>query len=1031
MTNAYQLQLTVPRATPQPTRSRFPRTSHSGSESSHEWQRQSPPAPLDVWVEIMTAPHARSLPVLPQTLDRSKPVLAMCWTEDGVAPSQATVYLRGNMYVRLEDHKMVLGDRNMEMGNIFQRFIPSKGEWSPSDGTPRFPLAWGALDSTSRSFHSLFNSNHHDEVSNLAWGALDRTSRSFHSLFNPNHHDELIRSSTRTTTTSVHLAYYSLSLADMTSALDAAMDDIRALSTRPGRKAGGFYAYKIRRIQPNGPPPPPSRQTQIKLGRAQCPPKCQKQWQRQCRGQVQDWWFWYAVPDATKFEALIHLHFKLAGAWVGPVQCDFCPVKHQEKFDYEACGGKRGIERVVEYYLGKLGWPIVTFNSGYILAMASPELSATPTNELIPIYTISDEHEAWLEPLLISYLAFNEEVNKEMEKPVGERQYKKGAKKVCIAENITPKLIAHFELGKKFNLTSVRERIGRWCYNRASAQGQGKAAPKRSGPKPAAKSAVDFMGDAKKVEIGEYVKQELAKQPNMVSGDNLRVWREKRDSLYAALEAEEKAEYEKQAKEYNEKLKDGSPLADIYHNQSSLLPDIARALEPTMGFNWGGHGDLGLFVGGVYRNEANQLETFTLSMTQTPNADLFVTYIADAKQFNDNLLAWGGSVLPVRGDDQAEFTVNVEEDGTPLLPPFNEDMTTGDIRRLLIEYTKKMYEWLKAPVPDKTQDLRLRFRVNEREQMSPWENFQPAGLETRALHDLYQRLLDDQEDPEKEGLLTFLCLGSRTTPSGFRPKAGGEGEGAAGAEEGQEGQHGQGTWPYDGFRTGGWQDHESSWESPNNTGVLTARPPHSPAPAILPLSFTPPSTGGEEGGAKVVSGKKKSKKRKAPDGKDSQGSDGDAVDGEPAPKKKRGGGKHARLAANHAESVKDGETEKGKAPKAPKLTGGAGNVGNASKKRKADEAAEGSGSKAKKAKLTAGEPVPTRRTTRSSGEKPLASQPDPGDELGRVVEDWWYTIGNARLPAGYSWDDEYKPITQREYKMQSKKAKITKGRKGR
>ncbi|KAJ7681688.1 hypothetical protein B0H17DRAFT_1138285 [Mycena rosella] len=151
---------------------------------------------------------------------------------------------------------------------------------------------------------------------------------------------------------------------DMTSALDAAMDNIRALSTRPGRKAGGFYAYKIRRIQPNGPPPPPLRQTQIKLGRVQCPPKRQKQWQWQCRGQVQDWWFWYAVPDATKFEALIHLHFKLAGAWVGPVQCDFCPVKHQEKFDYEACGGKRGIERVVEYYLGKLGWLIVKYKMG-------------------------------------------------------------------------------------------------------------------------------------------------------------------------------------------------------------------------------------------------------------------------------------------------------------------------------------------------------------------------------------------------------------------------------------------------------------------------------------------------------------------------------------------------------------------------------------------------------------------------------------------------------------------------------------------
>ncbi|KAJ7655441.1 hypothetical protein B0H17DRAFT_1146432 [Mycena rosella] len=117
-------------------------------------QRQSPPAPLDVWVEIMTAPRARSLPVLPQvggprdtppapdvcprkTLDHSKPVLAMCWTEDRVVPSQATVYPRDDMYVRLEDHKMVLVTGTWRWGTSSSGSSLRRGSGSPSDGTPR------------------------------------------------------------------------------------------------------------------------------------------------------------------------------------------------------------------------------------------------------------------------------------------------------------------------------------------------------------------------------------------------------------------------------------------------------------------------------------------------------------------------------------------------------------------------------------------------------------------------------------------------------------------------------------------------------------------------------------------------------------------------------------------------------------------------------------------------------------------------------------------------------------------------------
>ncbi|KAJ7786787.1 hypothetical protein B0H14DRAFT_2630168 [Mycena olivaceomarginata] len=61
----------------------------------------------------------------------------------------------------------------------------------------------------------------------------------------------------------------------------------------------------------------------------------------------------------TVSEALIQAHFKRAGAWIRPVPCTYCGVKHCEKFDYRVCGGRREVFRMVKYYLGRLGWPVI------------------------------------------------------------------------------------------------------------------------------------------------------------------------------------------------------------------------------------------------------------------------------------------------------------------------------------------------------------------------------------------------------------------------------------------------------------------------------------------------------------------------------------------------------------------------------------------------------------------------------------------------------------------------------------------------
>ncbi|KAJ7088807.1 hypothetical protein B0H15DRAFT_949438 [Mycena belliarum] len=142
---------------------------------------------------------------------------------------------------------------------------------------------------------------------------------------------------------------------DSRSAMDPLLRAALRAPPSPSDKAGTFYMYEIRRRQPNR----PVRRAQAKLGRAKDPSKRKLQWFRKCRGQRQRWWCYWRVPFAAKFERLIHLHFKLRGAWLGRQPCDFCPTKHQEKYDLEGCGGRAGVRAAVELYLGLLRWRIV------------------------------------------------------------------------------------------------------------------------------------------------------------------------------------------------------------------------------------------------------------------------------------------------------------------------------------------------------------------------------------------------------------------------------------------------------------------------------------------------------------------------------------------------------------------------------------------------------------------------------------------------------------------------------------------------
>ncbi|KAJ7055314.1 hypothetical protein C8F01DRAFT_1320989 [Mycena amicta] len=98
--------------------------------------------------------------------------------------------------------------------------------------------------------------------------------------------------------------------------------------------------------------------TIAKIGRTNDIERRRKEWARKCYPEPQTWVCRWRVPYGAKFEALVHAHYKDAGAWIHPKPCASrrCRVKHREKFDFAACGGLAGVERAVDDLLGKLGW---------------------------------------------------------------------------------------------------------------------------------------------------------------------------------------------------------------------------------------------------------------------------------------------------------------------------------------------------------------------------------------------------------------------------------------------------------------------------------------------------------------------------------------------------------------------------------------------------------------------------------------------------------------------------------------------------
>ncbi|KAJ7441687.1 hypothetical protein FB451DRAFT_1190871 [Mycena latifolia] len=142
-------------------------------------------------------------------------------------------------------------------------------------------------------------------------------------------------------------------------ALHPAIEAVIRARPSPSDGPGTAYVFTILADQPNLPHPRPKGRRELKIGKANDPPKRKREWSRQCRGQRQEWRVYWIVPFTKKFEKLLHAHFKHTGAWIPPKKCRFCGVRHREKFGFRACGGVRGVKRTAEFYLRVLAWPII------------------------------------------------------------------------------------------------------------------------------------------------------------------------------------------------------------------------------------------------------------------------------------------------------------------------------------------------------------------------------------------------------------------------------------------------------------------------------------------------------------------------------------------------------------------------------------------------------------------------------------------------------------------------------------------------
>ncbi|KAJ7664057.1 hypothetical protein DFH06DRAFT_1324547 [Mycena polygramma] len=260
----------------------------------------------------------------------------------------------------------------------------------------------------------------------------------------------------------------------------------------------------------------------------------------------------------------------------------------------------------------------------------------------------------------------------------------KGLKKNWVLNNVAPPFIKKFTPETDYRLDDVREAIKRYCYNNGIVKSGETVVEKASTKPPKATTALaEYVKQAGK-QLAEDAKALTPPEHVGVQRQNLKYWGEAKTAGWAALDEKTRKEFEKRAEDSNKELAKGPPASHIRENQSKAVQQLASALTKKMGWGWGGLGDIALQLTGGFRNEDGKLKLFQLSMQPTENAPAFD--VPEPKEFVAAFKRWGGKFYRVQIADEADLTVLVGKEGSPALPDWNDDMSTNDVRRLLVLY---------------------------------------------------------------------------------------------------------------------------------------------------------------------------------------------------------------------------------------------------------------------------------------------------------------------------------------------------------
>ncbi|PPQ79977.1 hypothetical protein CVT26_004409 [Gymnopilus dilepis] len=279
----------------------------------------------------------------------------------------------------------------------------------------------------------------------------------------------------------------------------------------------------------------------------------------------------------------------------------------------------------------------------------------------------------------------------------------KGGKKEWVIEQIYPNFASRFYPDDNSRPCEeiLKDKLYRWFLNHKNTQSLRGRKLNDLARKPRAINGLSLFAQEKRNVITE--KMSSTRIDDVLSPshiDGLSKYRATRKELWEALDAESQAEYQKRAAEKNKLIDKGPTEEDIQRNQDRIIPNTMSTLRKLTGRHWGGHGDVAFFILGAVRQKDGHVSTFHGSVangkvkgfesTIPDYVDVirrpFKEWAMDALERVQTPIHDKAHSKVVQGHS-SHFTVSLNADGHPTLPPFDPDeIAPREAKALLQNY---------------------------------------------------------------------------------------------------------------------------------------------------------------------------------------------------------------------------------------------------------------------------------------------------------------------------------------------------------